>query len=751
MKLPLTSRWKSSRRLLARQHDLTDCGAACLSSIAAYYHLQMPLARIRQYAGTDKKGTSLLGLLDAANRLGFKGKAIRGPYECLKEIPLPAVAHVIINQTLHHYVVLYAVKVNGVQVMDPADGQMHTYTPEAFQKIWTGVLLLLTPGEAFTEGNEKVPVAARFWYLLRPHGSTLLQVMFGAIVYTALGLSTSIFLQKIIDHVLPDRNGNLLNLMGIIMVALLVVGLCINHMRTVLTIKTGQQIDARLILGYYKHLLRLPQQFFDNMRVGEIISRMNDAVKIRVFLNEVMVSFAVNIFILFFSFALMFTYYWKLALMLIAIVPLYGLIYYFSNKVNKHTQRKLMEESADLQAQFVESVQSVGTIKRFGVEEYANLKTETRFIRVLKTIYRTSQNGLWIGNSSSFVTGAFTILLLWVGAGFVIQNLLTPGELLSFYSLIGYFTGPVAGLIGMNKTMQDALIAADRLFEIMDLERESMENKTALTPDMIGDIRFKDVFFRYGSRVNVFEGFNLHIPRGRITALVGESGSGKTTLLSLLQNIYPLQAGNVMIGEFDIRYLTTDSLRRYVSVVPQQVDLFAGNVIENIALGDFEPDVKKIVRICHDIQILDFIERLPQGFNTPLGEHGATLSGGQRQRIAIARALYKEPEVLILDEATAALDSQSELHIQHAIQQLRAADKTIVLIAHRLSTVIHADKIVVMSQGKVLEEGGHDALLQRQGAYYQMWEAQFPMISKMLKKPRIKRELPESEENIDKV
>lgn len=752
MTLPLTKRWKTPRRVLARQHDLTDCGAACLSSIAAYYHLQLPIARIRQYAGTDKKGTSLLGLLEAATRLGFAGKAIRGPYECLKEIPLPAVAHVIVNQTLHHYVVVYGVKPSGVQVMDPADGQLHVYTPEQFQKIWTGVLLLLTPGETFAEGNEKVPTLTRFWYLLRPHRSTLVQVMFGAIIYTALGLSTSIFLQKIIDNVLPDRNGNLLNLMGVIMVALLVLGLCINHMRTVLTIKTGQQIDARLILGYYKHLLRLPQQFFDNMRVGEVISRMNDAVKIRVFLNDVMVSFAVNVFILIFSFALMFTYYWKLALVLVSIVPFYALIYFFSNKVNKHTQRKLMEESADLQAQFVESVNAVSTIKRFGVEEYANLKTETRFIRVLKTIYRTSQNGLWIGNSGSFITGIFTILLLWVGAGFVIQNLLTPGELLSFYSLIGYFTGPVAGLIGMNKTMQDALIAADRLFEIMDLERESMENKTALTPDMIGDIRFKEVMFRYGARANVFENLNLHIPRGRITAIVGESGSGKTTLLSLLQNIYPLQAGNVMIGEFDIRYLTTDSLRRYVSVVPQQVDLFNGNVIENIALGDLEPDVKRIVRICRDIQILDFIERLPQGFNTPLGENGASLSGGQRQRIAIARALYKEPEVLILDEATAALDSQSEQHVQHAVQQLRAAGKTIVLIAHRLSTVVNADKIVVMVQGQVMEEGQHEELLQRQGRYYQMWEAQFPMISKLVKRKATPNNGPaEREENVDKV
>ncbi|RZK57769.1 MAG: peptidase domain-containing ABC transporter [Pedobacter sp.] len=718
---------KKANSKVVKQHDVTDCGAACLASIAMHYGLDLPIARIRQYASTDKKGTNVLGLMEAANRLGFTAKGVRGSFENLFEIPLPVIAHVK-HQNLDHYVVLYAANESYVEVMDPAYGELQSLTPDEFRQKWTGVLVLLLPGDDFTAGTEKISLERRFIYLLMPHKSVLLQVLVGAVFYTILGLSTSIFLQKIIDNVLPEANTNLLNLMGTVMVIIILLQVFINHAKTLLTIKTGQQIDARLILGYYKHLLKLPQQFFDNMRVGEIISRMNDAVKIRAFINDVLVGFAVNIFVLIFSFALMFTYYWKLALIMLTVVPLYALIYYISNKINKETQRKLMEKSAELENQLVESVNSVSTIKRFGLEHFANLKTEIRFINLLKTVYKSGTNSLWIGNASGFISSLFSVILLWTGASFVIKNLITPGELLSFYAIIGYFTGPVISLIGMNKVFQDARIAADRLFEIMDLEREETENKTDISPEMIGDITFKNVDFRYGTRVTVFEDFNLSIKKGKITAIVGESGSGKTTLLSLMQNIYPLQAGHIMIGEFDINYINNESLRKVVSVVPQDVHLFAGNVIDNIAVGDMEPDFKKIINICTQLNIIDFIERLPNGFQTYLGENATNLSGGQRQRLAIARALYRDPEILILDEATSSLDSTSEEHIHKAIEMLRLQGKTIVLIAHRLSTVVNADKIVVLKEGKLMEEGTHKKLINNKNAYAAMWQKQFPMM-----------------------
>ncbi|MDR6784693.1 ABC-type bacteriocin transporter [Pedobacter africanus] len=712
-----------------KQRDITDCGAACLASVAAHYKSDLPVARIRQLAGTDKKGTTVLGIVEAAQKLGFEAKGVKGPFESLFKIPKPAIAHLVVKDVLQHYVVIYKVNKKYIQVMDPIDGQMHQKTHEEFQKEWTGALVLLLPAEAFETGNHKTSIQGRFWNLIKPHKNILIQALFGAIVYTILGLSTSVFVQKLVDFVLVDSNRNLLNLMGMAMVIILAIQLFIGTAKTIFTLKTGQMIDAQLILGYYKHLLKLPQQFFDTMRVGEIISRINDAVKIRAFLNDVSINFLVNIFIVFFSFLMMFSYYWKLALIMLAVIPVYLAVYTVTNKLNKKVQRKLMEDAAELESQLVESLNAVGTIKRFGLEDHANEKTETRFVKLLQTGFKSNMNSVFSATSAELISRLLTIILLWTGAGFVLDNRLTPGELLSFYTLIGYFTGPVSSLIGMNKIVQDAMIASDRLFEIMDLERESDENQIELTADKIGDIRFEHVDFRYGTRLNVFEDLSLSIPNGKFTAIVGESGSGKSTLMAILQNIYPIQKGNVSIGKYDLKYISIVSLRKAVAVVPQQIDLFAGNVIDNIAIGDYEPDMQKILDIAEQLGILDFIETLPAGFQTYLGENGTALSGGQRQRIAIARALYRNPEILILDEATSSLDSASEQYVQKAIEVLKARNKTVIVIAHRLSTLNNADKIIVLDKGRVIEQGTHNELLYLPGsAYAALWKLQMPQL-----------------------
>jgi len=588
------------------------------------------------------------------------------------------------------------------------------------------VLVLMVPNEDFTSANQKVSNISRFIYLLKPNKSILTQALFGAIIYTILGLSTSIYIQKITDYVLVGRNTNLLNLLSVGMIVILLLQIFIGATKSVFVLKTGQKIDAQLILGYYKHLLKLPQRFFDTMRVGEIISRVNDAVKIRAFINDVAINLIVNVFIIIFSFSLMFIYNWQLALIAAIVIPLYALNYYAINRLNKKRERKLMENSAELESQLVESLNSVKTIKQFGLEDFANLRTEMRFISLLKSVYQSGLNSIFSANSSEFLSRIFTIILLWSGSYFVIDNSITPGELLSFYALIGYFTGPAAGLIGMNKTAQNALIAADRLFEIMDLERESEENKMQLRKGLVGNIVFKDVSFTYGTRAEVFKDFSMEIEKGKITAIIGESGSGKTTLIALLQKLYTINSGSINIGDYNINMLTNHSLRHIVSVVPQQLDLFSGNVLENIALGDFEPDMERVVNFCKDLGILPFIESLPANFSTYIGENGATLSGGQKQRLAIARALYREPEILLLDEATSALDTESEKYVQNTIKKLRNEGKTIVIIAHRLSTVVNADKIVVLEQGKLIEEGNHDYLYNKKGKYYQLWQQQFP-------------------------
>ena len=608
--------------------------------------------------------------------------------------------------------------------MNPAYGKIETYTTEEFAKIWTGVLILLEPNEYFEQRNEKTGLYQRFYQLIQPHRSILLQALVGAIFYTLLGLSTSIYIQKITDYVLVDGNRRLLNLLSVIMIVLLLFQIFLGVMKSVLTLQTGQKIDKYLILGYYKHLLKLPQRFFDTMRVGEIISRVNDAVKIRTFINDVSIQIVVNVFIVLFSFALMFTYYWKLALIVALVIPFYLGIYAITNWLNKKVERRMMEESAELESHLVESLNAVKTIKQFGAEFYANNKTDIHFSTLLKTIYKSVLNSLFSGNASEFVSRIFTIVLLWVGAGYVIDREITPGELLSFYALIGYFTSPVSQLIGMNKSIQNALIASDRLFEIMDLEQEEVTDKIELTAEQIGNINFENVTFSYGSRREVFKDFSCVIQKGKTTAIVGESGSGKTTLATLIQNLYPVNSGKITIGDYEVQYLSHYSLRTLIGVVPQQIDLFSGNVIENIAFGEDFPDMQRVIDLTKQLGILSFIEQLPNGFQTHLGENGSQLSGGQRQRIAIARALYKNPEILILDEATSSLDTDSEQVIQATLNELKRTGKTLIVIAHRLSTIAHSDTILVLKNGQLIEQGTHQELLARETTYKAMWEKQ---------------------------
>jgi len=702
-----------------KQRDITDCGAACLASVAAYYNLQLPVAKIRQWAGTDKKGTSAWGLVKAAEKMGLTAKGVKAE-------PDPAIAHVIREGKLQHYVVIYHVSPQKIKIMDPGNGELKKMKSADFFREWTGVLLLLSPSGEFKARNEKISNFRRFVFLLHPHRKILLQALTGAVVYTLLGLTTSVYIQKITDHVLINGNKNLLNLLSIGMILILIFQLFIGTVQSVFILKTGQLIDARLILGYYKHLLKLPQSFFDAMRSGEIISRINDAVKIRAFINDTMISFLVNLFIVFFAFFLMFIYSWKLALIVFLVIPLYIVLYILINHFNKKRERKNMERAAEVESQLVESIQSIKTIKQLNIEDSANIKTETRFIKLLYSAYKSGLNSIFSGNASMFINRIFTIILLWTGSLFVLNQEITPGELMSFYALISYFTGPVSGLIGMNKTLQNATIAADRLFEIIDLDQEAEGDLIESAESQDGDIVFKNVTFSYGTRTDVFQNLNLTIRRNRITALIGESGSGKTTIASLLQKIYPVNEGAVFIGDTNIHYFSNESLRHLVGIVPQNLDLFAGTVTENIAVGEFTPDMSCIISICRELGMLNFIEKLPGGFNTMIGEHGASLSGGEKQRLAIARALYRQPRILILDEATSSLDSDTEQEVFTFLKDLKKQGKTILIIAHRLSTVLLADHIVVLKKGKILEQGTHKELYTKKGNYYALWQKQIP-------------------------
>lgn len=708
-----------------KQHDMMDCGAACISSVGNFHKIYVPITKIRQWSETDKNGVNVIGLIDALDKMGFYAKGVKASIEAIDKIPLPSIAHMIYENRLQHFVVIYKVKKKSLTIMDPSLGYLIQISLKEFETSWSSALILIAPKSNFSPSNFKQSNITRFYSLIKPHKSILFQSIFGALLYTILGLSIPIYIQKITDHVLINGNKNLLNLMSSLMILLISVQAIIGAKKTVLVMKTGQLIDAQLILGYYTHIMNLPQRFFDTMRIGEIISRINDAIKIRNFINETALEILVNSLVIVFTVTLMFTYYWKLALIISFIIPIYTGIYFSMNYLNKRNERKIMEVSAKLETQLVESINHAKTIKEFGIKEFSNTQMEHRFVKLLFTGFKSGLNSLFASASSQYLSSILTVIILWFGSYYVIDGMLTPGELFSFYALIGFFTGPVSMLIGANKSIQNALIASDRLFEIMDLEIESTnQGKLTLQKSDLGDIQFQHVTFSYGNKAKLFVDFNLTIYQNQVTALVGESGCGKTTLFSLFQQLYPIKEGSIFIGHYNMNDINMKDLRSIVGVISQDLQLFSGNIIENIALGDPNPDFKRILDICSELEISEFIERLPNSYDTEIGENGTLLSGGQKQRIAFARAIYKKPEILLLDEATSSLDSNSELPIKKFIESYKKQFKTIIIIAHRLSTIKSVDRIVFLKRGQVQEVGTHQELINLKGEYNSLWQLQ---------------------------
>lgn len=718
----LTLGGRSGRAARVRQRDTADCGAACLASVAGAYGSRVPVARIRQWSSTDRRGTNVLGMVEGARQLGFLAKGVRGSIESLQDVPLPSIAHVVLSNGLHHFVVLTRVTRRKVSVMDPADGRFHTTPVAEFQKRWTGVLILVAPADGFTPTAGGPGIPARFWTLVRPHRWIMLQALLGAVVYTILGLAGAVYVQKVVDHVLLERNRNLLNLLSLAMLLLIAAQVYIGAAKNHLTLTTGQRIDAALILGYYRQLLRLPQAFFDSMRVGEILSRVNDAVRIRAFINATAVDIVLSVLMIGSSLGLMMMYSVRLALVVAAVLPAYAVIYLVANRLNRRYQRETMERGAELESQLVESLSCAGTLKRFRLEEEAELKTEARLVRLLRPIYSSGVFRIRLSAATEALSRTITVAVVWVGGMLVLERELTPGELMSFFALVGYLSGPAMSLVAANQSVQDALIAADRLFEILDLEPEPAEptGETFIWSDP--GIRFQNVTFRYGSRTRVFENLDLEIEAGKLTAVVGRSGCGKSTLAALVQRLYPVDEGRVEVAGLDVREIPLAQLRRRIAVVPQRVDLIAGTIIENVALGESRPDIQRLVQTCDRVGASTFVHQLPGGFQTMLGERGASLSGGQQQLLALARALYREPSILMLDEATSALDPSAESQVRSLLAELVAAGTTVLMIAHRLSSVVDADRIVVIDGGSVAETGTHEELMRRKGKYAGMWE-----------------------------
>lgn len=710
-----------------KQHDLKDCGPACLAMIAKHYGFSISISKIREIVGTDLEGTNVQGLLVGGEKLGFEVKGIKATdYTALKEIPLPAIAHVVMDGGLLHYVVIHKVRKDKIYVADPGKGLV-TYGIDDFCKIWTGILILMSPRVDFKKGNVSQSTFSRFFELLKLQSNLLFPLFLASIFFNIFGFAGAFYFKFLIDDIVSNQLIQTLHIVSIGVVILYIFKVLLSYFRTHLILYFSRRIDIQLMLGYYRHVVGLPMNFFETRKVGEIISRFMDAGKIRDALSSITVTLMIDTLMVMLGAILLYVHSSTLFGVTLLLIPFYVAIILLFHKPYQNINREEMESNAKLTSYLVESLNGIATVKSYNAEREVFFQVENRFINLMRHVFK---RGMLSNLQGSFKMGLELIggtIILWVGALQVLKGNMTIGELITYNALLVYFLNPIENIIGIQPTMQSALVAAERLNDIFDLEIEKSEaeERKVFPKYLTGQIEFRDVTFRYGMRNNVLNDVSFSIRSGDQVAFVGESGSGKTTISKLMMNYYEVEKGNIFYDDYHIKEINMSALREKIAYVSQESFFFSGSIYENLTFGlDVGVTLEEVINVCKQACVHDFISELPLRYETLLEENASNLSGGQRQRLAIARALLKKPNILILDEATSNLDSTTEKQITDMLKELREQGITVIMIAHRLSTIQHANKILVMKKGKIIEEGSHKELLYQKEEYYRLWKNQ---------------------------
>jgi ABC-type bacteriocin/lantibiotic exporter with double-glycine peptidase domain len=682
-----------------RQDDASDCGAVCLASICSHYKIETPLARVRQYAGTSQAGTTVAGIMSAADQLGLSARAVRLGVEELRDADMPAIAHVALENGFHHYLVVVEAGPEGLKVMDPREGRIRQQPIAEFARTWTGILILVAGAPTTAPATRQRQPLIRLLLLLKPYWYSAAGALAASTVISLLAMSMSLYVQRVVDATTSSSPSGPVGILAQLMIVILFARVGLTAGQTVWASFVGYKIDLDLTADYYRHLFALPQSFFDTMRIGEVLSRNDDAVKVREFFSGTAAAMLIGTGTLFGALLAICFVNFTLGALSAVVIALYLLVLAVSTAATKRRKLRILEQVATYDARLVESLSLIATIKRFCLEEFVSADQRFQFGKLLKLSFRLDLYSSAASSVATVIVEGFVILMLWIGTNIVLGGAMSPGKLMLCYTLIGFITSSAQAVLRGTFALQDASIAARRMFDWLDLQVEPDKGLIPLDDAPCSSVRFDRVAFRYPGRKLLFDGITFEVERGSLAVITAPSGGGKTSLLALLLRLYYPTAGTIQIGGEDIRAFTLRSLRGHVVALSQKVELFSRTIAANIAPGQAEPNLSRIEEICEILGLDEFLRSLPNGLSTQLEEAGGNLSGGQRQRLALARVLYADAPVILLDEPTAFLDAAAEMNVIKAINDERKRGKMLIVVSHAAAIIEAADQVISIGVG----------------------------------------------------
>ncbi|EAE0903751.1 peptide cleavage/export ABC transporter [Listeria monocytogenes] len=705
------------------QVDMRDCGVAALAMILKNYGTNTSLAKLRELAKTNSEGTTALGLIEAAKKLNFETKAVQADMTLfeMKGITYPFIVHVLKNGKLLHYYTIFGSKKDKIIIGDPDPTvKIKKIRKEDFEKEWTGVVIFLAPAPSYEPIKDKNHGLLSFVPLLLKQQHLIVNIVLAAVMVTIINLISSYYIQGLIDTYIPDQMKTTLGIVSIGLIVAYIVQKAMSFAQEYLLNVISQRLSIDVILSYVRHIFELPMSFFSTRRTGEIISRFTDANSIIDALASIIISIFLDVSVVVVVATILLFQNTKLFLLTLVSVPFYILIIFLYVKPFERMNHEMMQSNAVLSSSIIEDINGIETIKSLSSENVRYEKIDREFVDYLNKSFNFSkakavQNALKQGSQL-----ILNICILWVGANLVINENITVGQLITFNTLLTYFTNPLENIINLQTKLQAAKVANTRLNEVYLVDSEFTDKKAIKNRNNLnGDITLENVSYKYGFGKNTLTDINLRIHAGSKVSFVGISGSGKTTLAKLLVNFYDVTKGEIKINQNNIKNIDKKILRSHINYLPQQPYVFSGTILENILLGAKEGVTQEdIMRAVNIAEIRQDIERMPLNYQTELTSDGIGISGGQKQRIALARALLSDSSVMILDEATSSLDILTEKKIIDNL--LKMKDKTIIFIAHRLTIAEKTEKIVVLEQGSIIEEGSHAELFARNGFYTQL-------------------------------